>query len=738
MLRWSSPRATARRLATVVRGLLARTLPLVRLCLLKPARLTAALPRLPATHPQPLPPCRVALPYEKGLFVVVRAVQLLREHMSGLLVVTVGGPSGSGKTSFCRRLAELLAGCSILSLSDYIDTAMSELTDGNVDDPRATDFHLLLRNLSELRAGHVTRCPVYDFKGRTRSGWREVAPPANGVLVVEGVYALNAVVRTMSDLCVSISGGVHYDLVKRIKRDCIISQAGEANKADEVAGGQLLQNISETVFPFFKAFVEPDLQLAHVRVTNSHNPFSGFLDQATYSLKSDKAVDAVDVETYMEAFGKQRRRARMPRFDSVTSNSSVDDDHTVGRMDMDDGGTHGDNGDESSGDSKPYFTFKTEETTDIYLLPPGMEAETCKDWIRMRLRDGHYSVHFEEYVTDGNLIISPGMSFEVNVRVLSGLMTLGYTVGAILKRSSDVFESTESDLLIKLDHVEKLNKTYVSINSKERTVVEATGTALVLDGHYMARSYIEHLQLMDLFADVEADLGSLQLGGSGDGHGPFLPTSPPSSPFNSPLKHLANKLSPMAKDKQPKDANCVGDSSGVRATDESEMDASDRPGRSPARRSLDAAMADGAVAGALAADGAGTTRPLKEVVKAAPPPPLPTLNLTAVVAGGASQAPMTSPGHLNRVPSAAALAARAGPSGAAATSLGTAVARLGEIADAQRAMSHDMGNLAAALEAMERRTATVEATRERRSVMEMMRYGAVVAAAAAVVAAATR
>ena len=261
--------------------------------------------------------------------------------MSGLLVVCVGGPSGSGKTSFCKRLLELLAGSTQLSLSNYIDVDMAELAGGNIDDPRATDFSLLLRNLSELRAGRDTLAPVYDFKQRARNGWTKVSPPANGVLIVEGVYALNAVVRTMSDLCVSISGGVHFDLVKRIKRDCMLSAGGTVSDDDEAAaaaaaaaggdGGQLLQNISETVFPFFKAFVEPDLQLAHVRVTNAHNPFSGFLDQAQYSLKSDKAVSTQDIEAYMEGYA-QRKRHVNKRLSSVGSVTEVE---AAGTLDMD-------------------------------------------------------------------------------------------------------------------------------------------------------------------------------------------------------------------------------------------------------------------------------------------------------------------------------------------------------------------------------------------------------------------
>lgn len=47
--------------------------------------------------------------------------------------------------------------------------------------------------------------------------------------------------------------------------------------------------ISDTVYPMYKAFIEPDLKMAHLRIYNTFNPFSGFMN-ATYILKSSKEV----------------------------------------------------------------------------------------------------------------------------------------------------------------------------------------------------------------------------------------------------------------------------------------------------------------------------------------------------------------------------------------------------------------------------------------------------------------
>lgn len=41
------------------------------------------------------------------------------------------------------------------------------------------------------------------------------------------------------------------------------------------------------------------------------------------------------------------------------------------------------------------YTETTEETYDIYLLPPGEDPETCQSYLRMRNRDGKYNLMFE-------------------------------------------------------------------------------------------------------------------------------------------------------------------------------------------------------------------------------------------------------------------------------------------------------------------------------------------------------
>jgi len=426
-------------------------------------------------------PLQDELQFDKGFFVVVRAIQLLLSAVPDRpITVGLGGPSGAGKTELTSRLRKFMP-MAVISMDNYIDT--TEIIDQNFDDPRLTDFGLLVENLQGLRQGKTVRTPVYSFKESRRVGYADTAPPPGSrVCLIEGIYALHENVRPYLDLTVAVHGGVHFDLVKRIMRD--VHRSNQAPR-------EIIQQISETVFPMYKAFIEPDLYTATIRIKNTFNPFAGFLTHATYTLKSDRAPDVAAVRALLGGAVERREQ----------------------------------------------------ETCDIFMLPPGEDPETCKDWIRMRLRDGRYSLLFEEYVADGDVIISPSMSFEVPVRVLSGLMSLGYQIGAIIKRQSVVYERPAEAggaprLCCKFDDISQLDREYFQIESDDRVSVEEAGDALGLGGSYIPKSYIEQVQLERLLVECQPAPGELQSalraageaprasGGSPHGGAPNAPCSP--------------------------------------------------------------------------------------------------------------------------------------------------------------------------------------------------------------------
>ena len=378
------------------------------------------------------------LSFDKGFYLTIRAIQLLKASMpEKTIVVGIAGPSGAGKTVFTSKIQEFMPGAVTLSMDMYNDASM--LLEGNFDDPRLTDYECLLANLKGLKNGETIQAPIYDYKQSKRTGYVTHESPKSKVVIVEGIYALNEKLRPMLDLRVSVTGGVHFDLVKRVLRD--INRSGQAPET-------IIHQISETVYPMYKAFIEPDLRTAHLRVVNSFNPFAGFQDP-TYILKSDRVPDE---ERILRALSSQ-----------VQITDEV-------------------------------------ETADIYLLPPNEDPETCTSWLRMRNRDGHYTLMFAETVTDGPIMISPRIKFEVGVRILGGLMALGYVVGAIMKRRSK--EYSDDLITIKVDWVEGLDRSFVQVQGKLRSAVEEAGKKLGLNGTYIPHSYIEQVQLEQLTKEL--------------------------------------------------------------------------------------------------------------------------------------------------------------------------------------------------------------------------------------------
>ncbi|THU54258.1 hypothetical protein C4D60_Mb10t23150 [Musa balbisiana] len=415
-------------------------------------------------------PIQDPLSFEKGFFIVIRACQLLAQKNDGIILVGVAGPSGAGKTVFTEKVLNFMPSIAVISMDNYNDS--SRIVDGNFDvveakvqaslilggclgnhdlgsleimgikgeDPRLTDYDTLLENIRGLREGKSIQVPIYDFKSSSRIGYRTVDVPSSRIVILEGIYALSEKLRPLLDLRVSVTGGVHFDLVKRVLRD--IQRAGQEPE-------EIIHQISETVYPMYKAFIEPDLQTAHIKISNKFNPFTGF-QNPTYILKSPRSVSVDKIKAVL---------------------------------------------------SKEHREY-SEQTYDIYLLPPGEDPEACQSYLRMRNRDGKYNLMFEEWVTDSPFIISPRITFEVSVRLLGGLMALGYTIAAILKRSSHVF--SDDKVVVKIDWLEQLKRTYVQVQGKERLFVGYIAEQLGLEGSFIPRTYIEQIQLEKLVNEVMA------------------------------------------------------------------------------------------------------------------------------------------------------------------------------------------------------------------------------------------
>lgn len=425
-----------------------------------------------------LKPIEDQLTFDKGFYVFIRALQLLRAHNQGVVLVGLGGASGSGKTAFSAKVKDFMPNIAVISMDNYNDG--SKVVDSNFDDPRLTDYDLLLTNLSDLQQGKAAEIPIYDFKSSKRVGYNTLEVPESRVVIIEGIYALSERLKPLLDLRVSITGGVHFDLVKRVLRD--ISRSGQGPE-------EIIQQITDTVYPMYKAFIEPDLKAAQLKIHNSFNPFTGFMN-ATYILKAPRAKDLTQ-EAVVAVLGEG-----------------------VGT--------------------------KTEaEMCDIHLLPPNEDPETCASWLRMRNRDGRYTLMFEEWVTEGDFIISPRIQFEVSVRVLGGLMALGYEIGTVMRRTSTIMTSETGGVTVKFDDVEHLGK-FIQVQGKDRDRVAAVAKAFGLTD-YIPRSYIEQVQLSKLTNDFQTLTDDMRKRFSVDGRSvleEIYGSSPSLGSFLSPVKGL--------------------------------------------------------------------------------------------------------------------------------------------------------------------------------------------------------
>lgn len=124
----------------------------------------------------------------------------------------------------------------------------------------------------------------------------------------------------------------------------------------------------------YKAFIEPDLKTAHIKIINKFNPFAGF-QNPTYVLK------VLTFLTFLSTFHLY--------CDYASTSFGTDESKYILQstkvVDVD--------------QIKAVFLNEykeiTEETYDIYLLPPSEDPEACQSYLRMRNKDGKYTLMFE-------------------------------------------------------------------------------------------------------------------------------------------------------------------------------------------------------------------------------------------------------------------------------------------------------------------------------------------------------
>ena len=388
-----------------------------------------------------LEPISRTLSFDQGFVLAVRAIQYLRKVKGrkgdvgrGKVIVGIGGPGGSGKSSLAHKIA-CVVGCTVLPLENYLDASKGKDGENHLETFESLDLGLLKANLEDILRDRDTETPLFDFQKRERIGFRSLKATDCSVVVVEGTFALHEEISKYLDMRLSVVGGVHLNLVKRVYRDL-----------KHFASPELNENlVLQTIFPSFKDHVEPHLKGAHIMVKNGFDHLAS-LREPLYILKAKSARETSSgspadlLQSVLSSRGEDPKR----------SSASFIDTH---------------------------------------VRAPGNDR--LKDWLRIRHHGGLYSVTFCERLVEGDFVISPRVEFVTGAKTLESLISLGYEVCVSIKRRSEVFE-TKNGVTVCVDTVEDLqDATYVSIKGTNRQAVIAAAQDLGISKDFVTESNLE-------------------------------------------------------------------------------------------------------------------------------------------------------------------------------------------------------------------------------------------------------
>jgi uridine kinase len=182
-----------------------------------------------------------------------------------MLIIGIAGGTGSGKTTVVHQIMNELPETEVGVISQdsyYKDNnhlSFEERGLVNFDHPRAIDFDLLVRHLSDLKAGKTIEQPVYSFVTHNRTDDTIITHPRK-VIIVEGILILtNPELRDMFDVKIFVHADSDERLIRRLKRD--IAERGRDME-------EVLNRYQTTLKPMHQQFIEPTKTFADIIIPN--------------------------------------------------------------------------------------------------------------------------------------------------------------------------------------------------------------------------------------------------------------------------------------------------------------------------------------------------------------------------------------------------------------------------------------------------------------------------------------
>ena len=182
-----------------------------------------------------------------------------------MLVIGIAGGTGSGKTTVVNQIINELPEnevCVISQDSYYKSTdslTYEERIKINFDHPRAIDFELLEKHITELKKGEIIQQPVYSFVTHNRTkDYIETHP--RKVVIIEGILIFNnKKLLDLFDIKIFVHADADERLIRRVSRD--IKERGR--DIDEV-----LDRYKNTLKPMHQQFIEPTKSFADIIIPN--------------------------------------------------------------------------------------------------------------------------------------------------------------------------------------------------------------------------------------------------------------------------------------------------------------------------------------------------------------------------------------------------------------------------------------------------------------------------------------